>query len=71
MGVIDKIAIDLSTKLGDKLQKSIEEKAVLRYGKIYFCPHTYFNSNNTYNINWDINRNDSRNNNNIYNRCMV
>ena len=28
MGVIDKIAIDLSTKLGDKLQKSIEEKAV-------------------------------------------
>ena len=67
MGVIDKIAIDLSTKLGDKLQKSIEEKAVLRYG-LFILIH---NSNNTYNINWDINRNDSRNNNNIYNRCMV
>lgn len=70
MGVIDKIAIDLSTKLGDKLQKSIEEKAVLRYG-LFILIHTYFNSNNTYSINWNINRNGSRNNNNIYNRCMV
>ena len=39
MGVIDKIAIDLSTKLGDKLQKSIEEKAVLRYG-LFILIHT-------------------------------
>ena len=39
MGVIDKIAIDLSTKLGDKLQKSIEEKAVLRYG-LFIIIHT-------------------------------
>ena len=39
MGVIDKIAIDLSTKLGDKLQKSIEEKAVLRYG-LFIPIHT-------------------------------
>lgn len=39
MGVIDKIAIDLSTKLGDKLQKSIEEKDVLRYG-LFILIHT-------------------------------
>ena len=31
MGVIDKISLNLSTRLGDRLNKDEEEKAVLNY----------------------------------------
>ncbi len=39
MGIIDKISTHLSTKLGDKLEKNKEEKAVLNYG-LFIVIHT-------------------------------
>ena len=40
MGVIDKISLNLSTRLGDRLNKDEEEKAVLNYG-LFMIIHTF------------------------------
>ena len=40
MGVIDKISLNLSTRLGDRLDKDEEEKAVLNYG-LFMIIHTF------------------------------
>lgn len=40
MGVIDKISLNLSTRLGDRLDKDEEEKAVLNYG-LFMIMHTF------------------------------
>ena len=40
MGVIDKISLNLSTRLGDRLNKDEEEKAVLNYGS-FMIIHTF------------------------------
>jgi accessory gene regulator B len=39
MGIIDKISLDLSYKLGERLDKSEDEKAVLNYG-LFIMIHT-------------------------------
>ena len=40
MGVIDKVSLNLSTRLGDRLDKDEEEKAVLNYG-LFMIIHTF------------------------------
>lgn len=40
MGIIDKISLNLSTRLGDRLDKDEEEKAVLNYG-LFMIIHTF------------------------------
>ena len=40
MGIIESISISLSTKLGDKLEKTEEEKSVLNYG-LFIIIHTF------------------------------
>ena len=40
MGVIDKISLNLSTRLGDRLNKDEEEKSVLNYG-LFMIIHTF------------------------------
>ena len=39
MGIIDNMSLNLSTKLGNKLNKNEEEKAVLNYG-LFIILHT-------------------------------
>ncbi|WP_286316511.1 accessory gene regulator ArgB-like protein [Romboutsia ilealis] len=40
MSIIDKIALNLSTRLGDRLEKDEEEKAILNYG-LFMIIHTF------------------------------
>ena len=40
MGGIEKIALNLSTRLGNKLDKGEEEKAILNYG-LFIIMHTF------------------------------
>lgn len=40
MGIIDKMSLNLSTRLGDRLDKDEEEKAVLNYG-LFMIIHTF------------------------------
>ena len=58
MAIIDKVSLNLSTKLGEKLNKSNEEIDVLNYGLFIFI-HTL--------LGIITNRNVYRNYSNIYN----